>query len=153
MGSQRPDRVALLSIRPEYAEAIFAGRKTVEFRRAPLADDVSVVVVYVTQPVGRVIGWFTVRHVRRSTPAALWRRFSSVAGIGRRAYFDYFDGTEYAYGIEIGKTTVLASPLELDQVLPGLRAPQSFQYLAADSIKPVLDAPRRHRSIAPAFAV
>ena len=62
MGAQSPERVALLSIRPEYAEAIFAGRKTVEFRRAPLADDVSVVVVYVTQPVGRVIGWFTVLY-------------------------------------------------------------------------------------------
>jgi predicted transcriptional regulator len=151
VGTQPTERVALLSIRPEYAEAIFAGRKTVEFRRAPIADDVSVVVVYVTQPVGRVIGWFTVRQVRRSTPGALWRRFSSVAGIGRRAYFDYFDGSEHAYGIEIEKVTTLVSPLELDDVLPGLRPPQSFQYLSADCAQPVLDAPRRRR-LAAAFA-
>jgi predicted transcriptional regulator len=151
VGAQRPERVALLSIRPEYADAIFAGRKTVEFRRAPLAKDVSVVVVYATQPVGRVIGWFTVRQVRQSTPRALWRRFSSVAGIGRRAYFDYFEGAERAYGIEIEKTATLVAPLQLEEVLPGLRAPQSFQYLPTDCMQQVLNANRSH--LAPALAL
>jgi predicted transcriptional regulator len=149
--SKRAGRVALLSIRPEYAEAIFSGRKTVEFRRSPLADDVEVVVVYVTQPVGQVIGWFTVRQVRRSTPKALWRRFSSVGGIGRTAYFDYFDGAERAYGIEIDVVSVLTTPLELDQLLPGLRAPQSFRYLAADHALPMLTR-HKQRQFTPALA-
>ena len=134
MGAFDAERVALLSIRPEFARAIFAGRKSVEFRRARLADDISTVVVYATQPVGLILGWFTVTCISESTPDGLWRRFRLNGAIGRRDYFDYFDGAQRAFGIEIEDATPLKRPLSLDELFPGLRPPQSFQYLAADDV-------------------
>ena len=140
MDTDDTERVALLSIRPEFANAIFAGRKTVEFRRAPWAADIKVVLVYATQPVGQVLGWFTIARVAASTPGGLWRRFARHGAIEKRAYFDYFDGASRAFGIEIAAAVGFDRALALDDLLPGLRAPQSFQYLAAADVAPLFAA-------------
>lgn len=150
------ERVALLSIWPEYAEAIFAGNKSVEFRRSRLAPDIELAIVYATQPVGRIVGWFRVAGVEESTPDGLWRRFRRSGAIRRRDYFAYFDGADRAYGIEIADPTTISEPLLLDSLVPGLRAPQSFQYLPATLAAPVT-ASHRHRAkrrsgLRPAFA-
>jgi len=151
-----PQRVALLSIRPEYAAAIFAGRKTVEFRRSRLAPDVELAIVYATQPVGKVIGWFHINGIAESTPDGLWRRFRGGGAIGRRDYFAYFDGAERAYAIQISKPTALEVPLFLEEIAAGLRAPQSFQYLTAPLAAPVISQQPRGRTrrstLRPAFA-
>lgn len=156
MDPQDLERVALLSIKPVYAEAIFAGQKTVEFRRSRLAPDIDIAIVYATQPVGRVIGWFGVKGVVESTPDGLWRRFRRDGAIRRRDYFAYFEGADRAYAIEIGKPTEVAEPLLLSTIGPGLRAPQSFQYLTAISTQHVLDrgapATRRRAQLRVAFA-
>ena len=60
MAQAAPGRVALMSIHPRYAHAILEGRKTVEFRKRPLAEDVTHVVIYSTVPDRAVIGYFTV---------------------------------------------------------------------------------------------
>lgn len=138
MGAGDAHRVALLSIRPEFAQAIFSGSKTVEFRRSPLAPDIKVVLVYATKPVGSVIGWFTIARVAASTPGGLWRRFARCGAIEKRAFFDYFDGAERAYGIEIERAVGFDEALALDELRPGMRAPQSFQYLHAADIHDLL---------------
>jgi predicted transcriptional regulator len=137
------ERVALLSIKPEYADAIFNGRKTVEFRRSRLASDIEFAIVYATHPVGRIIGWFRIAGIAESTPDGLWRRFRRDGGIPRRDYFAYFDGAERAYGIEIADPTTITEPVLLESLSPGLRAPQSFQYLAAPLAARVVTSHRR----------
>lgn len=149
-------RVALLSIKPEYATAIFAGHKTVEFRRSRLAPDIEFALVYATQPTGLVIGWFRVRGITESTPDGLWRRFRRDGAIRRRDYFAYFDGAERAYAIEIASPTTVDEPLTLDEIASGLRAPQSFQYLPTELSAPVFTRPKRQPAprppLRPAFA-
>lgn len=155
MDSHPAERVALLSIKPEYAEAIFAGRKTVEFRRSRLAPDVDLAIVYATQPVGCIIGWFRIKRITESTPDGLWRRFRRDGAIRRRDYFAYFEGAERAYAIEITSATAVDEPLLLDSLSAGLRAPQSFQYLAATLAAPVMAPPQpQHRrpTLRPALA-
>lgn len=70
MASTRVGRVALISIRPRYAHAILDGRKTVEFRKRRLAEDVTHVVIYSTRPDRAVIGFFELggRKPSRQTP-------------------------------------------------------------------------------------
>lgn len=65
-------RTALLSIRPVFADQILAGTKRVEFRRVRFARMVVSVAIYATQPVGAVVGWFTVRRLVTGTPYELW---------------------------------------------------------------------------------
>ncbi len=43
--------IALMSIHPQYANAIVEGTKRVEFRKRPLARNVTHVIVYATAPV------------------------------------------------------------------------------------------------------
>lgn len=83
----RMKRVALLSIKPDYATAIFAGRKRVEFQRTRIAPDIGLAIVYATLPVGQVLGWFRIANVVESTPDGLWRRYRHEGAIGRRDYF------------------------------------------------------------------
>lgn len=155
MDTHNAGRVALLSIKPEYAEAIFAGRKTVEFRRSRLAPDVDLAIVYATQPTGRIIGWFRITGITESTPDGLWRRFRRNSGIRRGDYFSYFEGAARAYAIEIADATAVVEPIELDSLSAGLRAPQSFQYLDAPIAAPVIALPKpehRRPTLHPAFA-
>lgn len=155
MDTHNTGRVALLSIKPDYAEAIFAGRKTVEFRRSRLAPDVDAAIVYATQPTGRVIGWFRITGITESTPDGLWRRFRRNGAIRRRDYFAYFAGADRAYAIEIADATPVDEPLLLDSLSAGLRAPQSFQYLTAPVAASVIASAqpeRRRPTLRPAFA-
>ncbi len=50
MGASATGRHVVMSVHPRFAEAIMDGRKKIEFRKRPLADDVSVVWVYATAP-------------------------------------------------------------------------------------------------------
>ncbi|GAA2420127.1 hypothetical protein GCM10009856_32440 [Mycolicibacterium llatzerense] len=85
MGSPTTGRQVVLSIHPQFAEAIMDGRKLVEFRKRPLANDVTIVWVYATAPVQRVIGYFEVDRTVTAAPHVLWRRFSKVGCIERIA--------------------------------------------------------------------
>lgn len=137
MASTTAGRVALFSIKPRFAEAILAGSKTVEFRRTGLAADVSHVVIYATAPIQRVVGTFEVAGVERAMPEALWETYSQVGGIALDDYSGYFDGTDTAYAIKVRSPRQLASPLTLADLSPGLRAPQSYQYLRDDALAKV----------------
>ena len=125
------DRIALMSIRPQFAAAILDGSKRVEFRKRPLAADIGTVVIYATAPVGAVVGEFGVVGQVVGTPEDLWARFAEVAGIDREGFFSYYDGSARAVGIVIGRVDRYDQPRPLGDVDPGARPPQSFKYLAA----------------------
>ena len=118
-----------MAIRPQFASAIFDGTKNVEFRRRPLAPDISTVIVYVTQPTGQIVGAFTVARQRLATPQSMWRRYRTNAGIDRASFFDYFTGTDVGVAIEIANPRLLADPVDLADVGPGIAVPQSYRYL------------------------
>ena len=51
----------LLSIKPEFVEEIFSGRKKFEYRKAIFTNKkVTSVIVYSTMPVGKIVGEFTI---------------------------------------------------------------------------------------------
>ena len=129
MAPRTATRAALMSIRPEYAEAIMSGDKQIEFRKRPLAAETSVVVVYATMPTGTIIGAFSIAGQVHAAPRDLWRRYHEVGGIDRGAFDDYFADTAIGTGILIGHVVPLNQPLDLRDVASDLRPPQSYQYL------------------------
>lgn len=122
-----------MSIHPQYAEAILAGRKKVEFRKRPLALDVTTVVVYATQPVGAVVGTFTLDGADIDTPAGLWTRHGHHGGIERPAYDAYFHNRSSAVALRVADAQRLRTPVPLAAV-GASAAPQSFQYLPATAL-------------------
>lgn len=132
MADDHARRVALLSVHPEYAQAILDGTKTVEFRKRPLAPDVTHVAIYATQPVGRVVAVFSIEEQVTDTPRRLWHKFQKVAGISKDKFLAYYDGHKEGVGIKVGDLVGLEERETLEDAFGITRPPQSFQYFEAN---------------------
>ncbi len=121
--------IALLSIRPPYAEAILSGTKRVEFRKAPFARKIRYAVIYATKPIGKVLGWFKVDGVEALPPTELWWKFSDCGGICERDFRDYYASADVGYAIRVGKTVRFPQAKSLHEIGDFGQPPQSFRYL------------------------
>src|SRR5687768_1932591 len=124
-----PTRV-LLSVKPRFAEAILAGDKTFEFRRALFrSQEVKTVVLYASSPTCKVVGEFTIDEVLTLALDDLWKTTRDGGGI-ERAYFDeYFEGRETGHALKVKRTRRYRLPLCLLKDFGITHPPQSFCYL------------------------
>ncbi len=120
----------LLSIKPRFADAIFARQKRVELRRVrPRVGPGDLVLVYVTSPRCALEGAFEVERVLEAKPSTLWGHVSHNAGVTHAEFNEYFRGRETAYAIVVRKVWRLA-PVALSTMRRvRIRPPQSYQYL------------------------
>jgi predicted transcriptional regulator len=119
-----------LSIRPNFVESIIQGKKKFEFRRSIFTRPVDIVVVYATAPVRRVVAEFDVCSVISESLSLLWKRTHHFAGIDSEFFWNYFEGKDYGYAIEIGEVRTYKTPFCPIEEL-GVFPPQSFVYLEA----------------------
>lgn len=93
---------ALISIRPNYAEAILSGDKTVEIRRRIPAIDVGTRLwIYATHPVRAVVGSAVVVEVIEGSPDQLWESYMDRIAVAQCEYDEYFSGKDRAFGIAL----------------------------------------------------
>lgn len=119
----------LLSIKPEFAEMIFAGTKKFEFRRTVFKNpDVKTVVVYASSPVQKVIGEFEIEKIINDELEALWAQTKKYAGIDEISFFNYFSDKDSGYAIKIKNTKKYKKALCLRKDFK-ISPPQSFVYL------------------------
>jgi predicted transcriptional regulator len=130
----------LMSIKPKYAAAIFAGSKKVEFRKVRIGSTVREVVVYATAPISRIVGLFSVGRIVQDRPTTLWKRFGRVGCISAADYEEYYGDREKAVAIGVRKPRTLRNALHLDELRRGLTAPQSFAYCSSAILSKVLKA-------------
>jgi len=129
---------ALLSIKPEYVDAIVKGTKRYEFRRTIFKKRVETAYIYCNSTVKRIVGCFTVGRVLRGTPKQIWRLCHQEGGISEQNFFKYFENSTRAFAITIEDFCEFETPLDPHNVWPTFRAPQSFYYIPAWYImKPV----------------
>jgi predicted transcriptional regulator len=119
----------LLSIHPEFAEAILDGHKQYEFRRVLFKEAVEEVVVYATLPVARVVGSFKIDDIYEDAPGALWARTKAVAGVTKEKFDSYFKDRSKAFAIKVAKPVRFAVPKPLSAYLASEVPPQSFCYI------------------------
>ena len=134
MGSSATGRHVVMSVHPHFAEAIMDGRKKVEFRKRRFADDVSVVWVYATAPVRKVIGYFEVGTIHTANPTDLWRQFADVGCIDRAAFDRYYADSLTGAGIGIRRAVRLRRPAHSVDLLPSGVPPQSYAYVGAPKL-------------------
>lgn len=120
----------LLSIKPEFAELIFAGTKKFEFRRAIFrSSSVKTVVVYASSPIQQVIGEFDIGRVLELGVDELWRKTGKHGGI-EKEYFDrYFEQRDTGYAIEVTRPKRYKRPKPINSVAGTTKPPQSFCYI------------------------
>jgi predicted transcriptional regulator len=122
----------LISMRPEYAERVFEGKKQVEIRRKFSEKWVgSKVVVYGTQPVAALMGEVTVSGVTPGSPSSIWERFGGRAGCSHEEFAEYVGNAPQVYAIELNDATPYLCPLSTYEIarminVDELRPPQSF---------------------------
>lgn len=135
-----PDRTCLLlSIRPPFADAIFAGRKRVELRRTrPRLRAGDLVLVYVTAPHQELRGVLRVVRVEEAEPAAFWPLVEAVAGVGKTDFDDYFAGARQAFGIHFDHVYPFREPVAAQTLhrggWDGFQPPQGYRYLRPHEI-------------------
>lgn len=123
----------LMSIKPQYADAIARGEKRIEFRKQPIANTVKKIYVYSSYPKKRIIGYFDVEEVVCDSPNILWKKYSSIGGIDNKSFFKYFNGKTSGFGILFEKYHPLTDEKDPKEFDISFRAPQSFSYI--DNVK------------------
>lgn len=126
------ERAVLLSVAPEFAEKIADGTKTVELRRR--FPDVPVgtwIFLYVTLPVGAILGRVKVAEVHMDEPITLWKHYHECVGLSRARFDKYFEGRDIGYAVLLADYQEVPSQ-DLDslrQIIDGFVAPQSYRFL------------------------
>jgi len=118
----------VLSIKPEFANKIFAGTKKFEFRKAIFKNDkIKTVIVYASSPVQKVIGEFEIEKIINKDIDCLWELTQHFSGITEDYFYQYFANREEGFAIQIRKTKKYRQPkcLRADY---NLFPPQSFAY-------------------------
>jgi predicted transcriptional regulator len=128
----------LLSIRPRFVDAIFAGTKTVELRRVkPRVQTGDLVVVYASGAVKGIVGAFEVAGVTAATPSSIWKKYNGDSGLSKNEFDSYFASATVGYAIRIGRFWKLLDPVPLKTLRTrsaGFRPPQSYHYWNLDEL-------------------
>jgi predicted transcriptional regulator len=123
----------LLSIRPNYADKIVSGAKTVELRRrfADEAEAGAILLIYSTSPTQAIIGSARIKEVKRLGLSTLWRQYGKAACILRQDFDTYFEGLDKGYAILLEEVKPFRRAVTASDLREkfGFVAPQSFMYL------------------------
>lgn len=122
-------RIALLSIKPEYVKAIADGRKNVEFRKKVFNGNVDTVYIYSSSPVMKIVGYFIVEKIETGSPQSVWINNRDYAGITKEKYFRYFGGRT-ANAIHMKNVVWFKNCISLSEIeTEYLHPPQNYCYL------------------------
>src|SRR5665213_479374 len=129
---------AIISIHPIYADAILAGKKTIELRRRiPELASGTRLWIYATQPTGAVVGFATIQEVSRAHPKTIWRKHRNGAGVDHDSFKAYFNGTKEAVAI-LRAVARRVGPITMDQlreIRDSFHPPQVLMRLTASEAK------------------
>jgi len=133
-----PGNAIFLSIRPQYAERILDGTKTVELRRVrpKYITRGACALVYVSSPIKSLIGAFRIEQVIEKPIQDLWRMVHGRAGVSRREFDAYFEGVSTGVGIFFSEVMFFHKPIELQDLkeMMDFQPPQSFRYATASEL-------------------
>ncbi len=126
-------RAVIMSIKPEYAQSILAGTKTVELRRVvPRGlQEGDLVLIYASAPVKALLGAFKVGEVTKRRLPDLWRSVRGRCGITKTEFDAYYEGTDQGVCIPIAEVWRMEIPIKLGELrrsARGFHPPQSFRY-------------------------
>jgi predicted transcriptional regulator len=134
-----PGNAIFLSIRPQYANRIIEGTKTVELRRVRprYITKGALALIYVPSPIKSLVGAFKVDLVVKEPLQELWKIVHDKAGVTREEFDAYFDGTSTGVGIFFSDIWILPEPIDLRDLreqMIGFHPPQGFRYATANEL-------------------
>ena len=123
-------KYVLMSIKPQYANAIMHGSKKVEFRKQIFDVNVERVYVYASHPVKKLIGYFDVDHVICENPDKLWDDYNKVGCISKKDFVSYFNNCSYGYAIAVKEVHRFTKDYLIAEIFgENFQVPQSYRYI------------------------
>ena len=129
----------ILSIKPKFANAILAGEKTVEFRKASFPKTANIAIIYSSNHVARIVGWFRIKKIVIMNPADAWKKYQNCGVITKHEFDRYYADANEAVCLEIGAVHKLNPPVDPYTDIKGFRPPQSFRYLKMPDLDGLMD--------------
>ena len=124
----------LVSIKPEYLNKLEKGEKVVEIRRKfnPKWRGHRVT-LYCTSPVKAIYGYADIEKVDKGSQKYIWDRYWPMIGVEKKEFYDYSNGSNQLYAIQLKNYEKYLAPLFLDQISylinRDLKPPQSYLIL------------------------
>jgi predicted transcriptional regulator len=122
----------LLSIKPEFADLIFNGEKTVELRRIVPKNipNNTEIIFYASSPERCIVGKAFIKKIEAHPIKALWKKVGSKSGISFDYFTSYFEGRDIGYGLVLHKVKKFAQPYPLSTLREeaDFFPPQSYMY-------------------------
>lgn len=123
-------KYVLMSIKPQYANAIMHGSKKVEFRKQIFDTNVERVYVYASHPVKKLIGYFDVDQVICENPNKLWEDYNKVGCISKKDFVSYFNNCSYGYAIAVKEVHRFTKDYLIAEIFgKKFQVPQSYRYI------------------------
>lgn len=124
--------IIILSIKPKYVKAILSGKKKCEFRKSSFPKRVKTAIIYETEPVGKIVGWFNITKQEIGKPSEIWKKHSKIGGINKKDFNKYYNNKKIAVCLKIGKVHKLKSPIDPFDSIENFVIPQSYRYVNND---------------------
>lgn len=121
--------IILMSIKPEYVDEIFSGRKRYEYRKKVCKEKVDKIIVYSSSPVKKVVGELIINQVLQDKKNIIWDITNKYGGINKEKFDKYYENYEYAVAYEIKKVIKYNEPKFLYDYKIKM-APQSYVYIS-----------------------
>jgi predicted transcriptional regulator len=145
-------KTVLYSVKPEYADLILDGSKTVELRkRAPSLKPKDCVLIYASSPRKMLVGLIEIVDIISEQIETLWDNVSDRACIDLDDFQDYYRGKTIGIGIGLGRVVRFRNPVSLDDLReqwPGFTPPQDYRYVTLD-LKDSRVFERRYETVQP----
>jgi len=112
--SQLETKIPLISIRPQFSQPIFDGRKTVELRKKFPKGDFPFFMIYESSPTMELRGFVRIKKVHYLSIESMVKRFSRPSLDSREVIYEDFKGKDFGYAIELEDPIEFKTPIPLD---------------------------------------
>jgi predicted transcriptional regulator len=121
----------LLSIKPDHADRILNGEKTVEIRTRFSKKWIGTCAnIYASTPVSGLVGTAKISNIKVGSPKRIWNMYASHLGCSREAFYEYTKDHEQVYAIELNEPRRYHAPVTISYasrlVGEDLTPPQSY---------------------------
>lgn len=132
--------ILIISVKPEFAEKIINGQKTIELRKSlpKKVTNESYILIYVTSPIKEIWGICKINKIVKHEPKIFWSLYGSETGVSKTQFFDYYKSNKSAFGIELKEIRNFSKySIELQKLrkaFPKFKPPQTYSYINSDDI-------------------
>lgn len=125
----------LLSIHPNFADAIISGKKKYELRKNRISDEINWIYLYETKPVQKVTARVALQKILTASPQILKTIIDlSETELTSEQYDKYYEHSKVASALVLGRVEQFSKPLPLPDFKIS-RIPQNYCYLKVDGDK------------------